>query len=175
AGWPQAAQANGALASASCSVPPTSRSASGEQPVPPGRLAKPPSGRRTVRPRATIPSGRSGGTGRRAGLKIRWPSGRVGSIPTFGTRNRSGDRTETRCTDGPARMRAMASRVGILTGGGDCPGLNAVIRAVARRSLDRGWDVVGVREGWRGLVEGKYDAPLGYREISGLLPRGGTI
>ena len=72
-------------------------------------------------------------------------------------------------------MRTMASRVGILTGGGDCPGLNAVIRAVARRSLDRGWDVVGVREGWRGLVEGKYDAPLGYREISGLLPRGGTI
>jgi phosphofructokinase-like protein len=68
----------------------------------------------------------------------------------------------------------MAKRIGILTGGGDCPGLNAVIRAVARRSLDRGWEVVGVREGWRGLVEGKY-TPLGYREISGLLPRGGTI
>ena len=46
-------------------------------------------------------------------------------------------------------------RVGVLTGGGDCPGLNAVIRAVARRSLDRGWEVVGVREGWRGLVESK--------------------
>src|SRR5688500_9851467 len=66
------------------------------------------------------------------------------------------------------------ARVGVLTGGGDCPGLNAVIRAVARRSLDRGWDVVGVRAGWRGLVEGRVES-LGYREISGILPRGGTI
>jgi ATP-dependent phosphofructokinase / diphosphate-dependent phosphofructokinase len=65
-------------------------------------------------------------------------------------------------------------RVGVLTGGGDCPGLNAVIRAVTRRSLDRGWEVLGVREGWRGLVDGKVQ-PLGYREISGILPRGGTI
>jgi 6-phosphofructokinase 1 len=62
----------------------------------------------------------------------------------------------------------------VLTGGGDCPGLNAVIRAVARRSLDRDYEVVGVREGWRGLVEGLFE-PLGPREISGLLPRGGTI
>jgi 6-phosphofructokinase 1 len=68
----------------------------------------------------------------------------------------------------------VASRIGILTGGGDCPGLNAVIRAVARRSLDRGAEVVGVREGWRGLVDGLFQ-PLGYREISGILPRGGTI
>jgi 6-phosphofructokinase 1 len=68
----------------------------------------------------------------------------------------------------------VADRIGILTGGGDCPGLNAVIRAVARRSLDRGADVVGIREGWRGLVEGLVQ-PLGYREISGILPRGGTI
>ena len=68
----------------------------------------------------------------------------------------------------------MAQTVGILTGGGDCPGLNAVIRAVARRSLDRGYEVVGVREGWRGLVDGRFDV-LGSREISGLLPRGGTI
>jgi phosphofructokinase-like protein len=68
----------------------------------------------------------------------------------------------------------VAGRVGILTGGGDCPGLNAVIRAVTRRSLDRGYDVVGVREGWRGLVEGLFH-PLDYRAISGILPRGGTI
>jgi phosphofructokinase-like protein len=68
----------------------------------------------------------------------------------------------------------MAKRVGVLTGGGDCPGLNAVIRAVARRSLDRDYEVVGVQEGWRGLVEGLFE-PLGPREISGLLPRGGTI
>jgi len=65
-------------------------------------------------------------------------------------------------------------RAGVLTGGGDCPGLNAVIRAVARRLLEEGWEVVGVREGWRGLVEPKLE-PLGPREISGILPRGGTI
>ena len=52
----------------------------------------------------------------------------------------------------------MARKVGILTGGGDCPGLNAVIRAVARRSLDRGYDVVGIREGWRVLVDGRFTA-----------------
>jgi 6-phosphofructokinase 1 len=68
----------------------------------------------------------------------------------------------------------MSKRVALLTGGGDCPGLNAVIRAVTRRSLDRGCEVVGVREGWRGLVEGKMQ-PLDDRAISGILPRGGTI
>jgi len=68
----------------------------------------------------------------------------------------------------------VAGRVGILTGGGDCPGLNAVIRAVTRRSLDRGYEVVGIRAGWRGLVEGVFH-PLDARAISGILPRGGTI
>ena len=68
----------------------------------------------------------------------------------------------------------MAKRIGILSGGGDCPGLNAVIRAVGRRSFQRGYDVVGVRDGWRGLVEDDLE-PLGPREISGILPRGGTI
>jgi ATP-dependent phosphofructokinase / diphosphate-dependent phosphofructokinase len=65
-------------------------------------------------------------------------------------------------------------KVGVLTGGGDCPGLNAVIRAVSRRSFARGHEVVGIREGWRGLVEAKFEL-LGPREVSGLLPRGGTI
>jgi phosphofructokinase-like protein len=65
-------------------------------------------------------------------------------------------------------------RVGVLTGGGDCPGLNAVIRAVARRCFAGGHEVVGVREGWRGLVDGVFQ-PLGPREVSGILPRGGTI
>jgi phosphofructokinase-like protein len=65
-------------------------------------------------------------------------------------------------------------RVGVLTGGGDCPGLNAVIRAVVRRSVARGHEVIGVQEGWRGMVEGLFE-PLGPREISGILPRGGTI
>jgi ATP-dependent phosphofructokinase / diphosphate-dependent phosphofructokinase len=65
-------------------------------------------------------------------------------------------------------------KVGVLTGGGDCPGLNAVIRAVSRRSFACGHEVVGIREGWRGLVDGRFE-PLGPREVSGLLPRGGTI
>jgi ATP-dependent phosphofructokinase / diphosphate-dependent phosphofructokinase len=68
----------------------------------------------------------------------------------------------------------VAKRIGILTGGGDCPGLNAVIRAVTRRSLHRGWDVAAVREGWRGLVDGIVQ-PLEARDVSGILPRGGTI
>ena len=66
------------------------------------------------------------------------------------------------------------AKLGILTGGGDCPGLNAVIRAVGRRSFQRGHEVVGIRDGWRGLVEDELE-PLGPREISGILPRGGTI
>jgi len=65
-------------------------------------------------------------------------------------------------------------RAGVLTGGGDCPGLNAVIRAVTRRLLSEAWEVFGIRAGWRGLVEAKLE-PLGPREISGILPRGGTI
>src|SRR5207247_5734153 len=65
-------------------------------------------------------------------------------------------------------------KVGVLTGGGDCPGLNAVIRAAGRRVMTRGGEVVGVRDGWKGLVDGLFE-PLGPREISGLLPRGGTI
>jgi phosphofructokinase-like protein len=65
-------------------------------------------------------------------------------------------------------------RIGMLTGGGDCPGLNAVIRAVTRRALDRGDQVVGVMHGWRGLIEGT-NRPLSASDISGILPRGGTI
>jgi len=68
----------------------------------------------------------------------------------------------------------VAKTIGILTGGGDCPGLNAVIRAVVRESDAAGWDCVGILEGWRGLVEGLFrDLPL--RDVSGILPRGGTI
>jgi 6-phosphofructokinase 1 len=65
-------------------------------------------------------------------------------------------------------------RIGILTGGGDCPGLNAAIRAVTRRSIDSGWEVVGLRDGWKGLVEGTTQE-LGRQRVSGILPRGGTI
>jgi 6-phosphofructokinase 1 len=66
-------------------------------------------------------------------------------------------------------------RIGVLTGGGDCPGLNAVIRAIVRNGVEhRGHEFVGYRDGWRGPLEG--DAgPLGVPEVRGILPRGGTI
>ena len=66
-------------------------------------------------------------------------------------------------------------RVGVLTGGGDCPGLNAVIRAVVRRGVQEyGFEFVGFRDGWRGPLEGA-TCPLGIQEVRGILPRGGTI
>src|SRR5260221_6562921 len=73
-----------------------------------------------------------------------------------------------------ALRRLEAMRIGVLTGGGDCPGLNAVIRAVARRAWARGHDVVGVREGWRGMLEQQFQ-PLRAAQISGILPRRRTI
>ena len=66
--------------------------------------------------------------------------------------------------------------IGVLTGGGDCPGLNAVIRAVVRRAVvSNGWGVMGIREGWRGLMEADLVGPLPLRSVSGILHRGGTI
>ncbi|HHT9124652.1 MAG TPA: 6-phosphofructokinase [Candidatus Brocadiia bacterium] len=66
-------------------------------------------------------------------------------------------------------------KIGILTGGGDCPGLNAAIRAVVRKSiLDYGSDVIGILEGWRGLIEGLTER-LDLNKVSGILPKGGTI
>lgn len=66
-------------------------------------------------------------------------------------------------------------RIGVLTGGGDCPGLNAVIRAVVRKGVaEYGHEFIGFRDGWRGPVEGK-TMPLGVPEVRGILPRGGTI
>lgn len=66
-------------------------------------------------------------------------------------------------------------RVGVLTGGGDCPGLNAVIRAVVRRGVKEfGFDFVGFRDGWRGPLEG-HTMELGIQQCRGILPRGGTI
>ncbi|MBM2821823.1 MAG: 6-phosphofructokinase [Thermoleophilia bacterium] len=63
---------------------------------------------------------------------------------------------------------------GVLTGGGDCPGLNAAIRAVTRRLMADDHDVVGIRNGWRGLTEDAV-VPLTRRAVAGILPRGGTI
>ncbi len=65
-------------------------------------------------------------------------------------------------------------RVGILTAGGDCPGLNAVIRAAARRLLAHGHEPVGLRRGYRGLAERDHVA-LDQKGVSGILPLGGTI
>ena len=66
-------------------------------------------------------------------------------------------------------------RVGVLTGGGDCPGLNAVIRAVVRKGVAvYGHEFVGFRDGWKGPLDG-VTKPLGIAEVRGILPRGGTI
>ncbi len=64
--------------------------------------------------------------------------------------------------------------IGILTGGGDCPGLNAVIRAVVRRSAMLGYKVLGIKNGWLGLLKHTAE-PLSLLSVSGILPRGGTI
>ena len=66
-------------------------------------------------------------------------------------------------------------KVGVLSGGGDAPGINAVIRAVVRKGiLSYGDEMIGIQDGWRGLVENKL-IPLNLKTISGLLPRGGSI
>src|SRR3954451_5651009 len=66
-------------------------------------------------------------------------------------------------------------RIGVLTGGGDCPGLNAVIRAVVRKGAGvYGHEFVGFRDGWKGPLE-NITMPLGIPEVRGILPRGGTI
>jgi ATP-dependent phosphofructokinase / diphosphate-dependent phosphofructokinase len=74
---------------------------------------------------------------------------------------------------GTARLCPM--RVGVLTGGGDCPGLNAVIRAIVRRGIQEyGLEFVGFRDGWRGPLEAD-TVPLDVPAVRGILPRGGTI
>ena len=66
-------------------------------------------------------------------------------------------------------------RIGILTGGGDCPGLNAVIRAVVRKGVtEHGDEFVGFRDGWRGVLE-EDTVPMDLAAVRGLLPRGGTV
>ena len=65
-------------------------------------------------------------------------------------------------------------KIGMLTGGGDCPGLNAVIRAIVRKSLTYGWECIGIENGWKGLVD-IYTRPLDINSVSGILQKGGTI
>jgi ATP-dependent phosphofructokinase / diphosphate-dependent phosphofructokinase len=71
-------------------------------------------------------------------------------------------------------LATMKKRIGILTAGGDCPGLNAVIRAVVRRAVADECEILGIKNGWRGLVEGDVE-PLTRSSVTGILPRGGTI
>ncbi len=72
-------------------------------------------------------------------------------------------------------MYGPGMRIGVLTGGGDCPGLNAVIRAAVRKGSEvHGHEFLGYRDGWRGPLEGA-TMPLGVPETRGILPRGGTI
>ncbi len=68
----------------------------------------------------------------------------------------------------------MAARIGILTGGGDCPGLNPVIRAVVRKGILEGFDILGIKNGWKGMIENDTTS-LDLSSISGILPKGGTI
>src|SRR5918997_2028204 len=75
---------------------------------------------------------------------------------------------------GPRPSREPPVRIGVLTGGGDCPGLNAVIRSVVRTaSTHYGSEVIGFRDGWRGLLEDR-TTPLDIAAVDGLLTRGGT-
>ena len=67
------------------------------------------------------------------------------------------------------------TNIGILTSGGDCPGLNAVIRAVVKTASKRGWKTLGVRSGFEGLLEPVSCSQLEYKAMDGLLNRGGTI
>jgi len=65
-------------------------------------------------------------------------------------------------------------KIGIFTGGGDCPGLNPVIRAAVRHSINQGNEVIGFKDGWKGLIENKY-LKLDADAVSGILSKGGTI
>ncbi|MDP4116882.1 MAG: ATP-dependent 6-phosphofructokinase [Bacteroidota bacterium] len=71
-------------------------------------------------------------------------------------------------------VRSKVKRIGILTGGGDCPGLNAVIRGVTKPAQDFGMSVLGIIDGFEGLVEGR-SKELSNEDVSGILARGGTI
>jgi len=86
----------------------------------------------------------------------------------------SRDSSEDAATTAERAFSEWDMRVGILTGGGDCPGLNAVIRAVVRKIHNAGGEVLGILEGWRGLVEDR-TRPLSVEETDGIIGQGGTI
>ncbi|HEY41467.1 MAG TPA: 6-phosphofructokinase [Dehalococcoidia bacterium] len=65
-------------------------------------------------------------------------------------------------------------RIGVLTSGGDAPGMNAAIRAVVRTGIDKGWEVFGIQRGYTGLINGEV-VPLGLRDVGGIIQLGGTM
>ncbi len=69
----------------------------------------------------------------------------------------------------------MSERIGIVTGGGDCPGLNAVIRAVTKAAAKRGWETIGFLGGYEGILDPQRYVTLDYQKLGSLLTRGGTI
>ena len=71
-------------------------------------------------------------------------------------------------------MAQVKGRLAVLTGGGDCPGLNAVIRAVVKTALKNGYEIYGIENGFNGLITGTMKL-MDYASVSGILPRGGTI
>jgi len=72
-------------------------------------------------------------------------------------------------------VKGSLKKIGVVTGGGDCPGLNAVIRAVVKTAVNQyGMEVIGIEDGFSGLINNQF-RPLGLAEVSGILPRGGTI
>jgi 6-phosphofructokinase 1 len=73
-----------------------------------------------------------------------------------------------------AEGEEAAMRIAVLTGGGDAPGMNAAVRAVARAAFNRGWEVMGVWAGYKGLSEGRI-YPLDRRRLGGIIHRGGTV
>ncbi len=88
---------------------------------------------------------------------------------------------ELRKGGGRARLKAMKNtterkrRVGVVTGGGDCPGLNAAIRAVVLGALNRGWEVMGIERGFEGLLATEGLAPMTRERVRGIIQMGGTI
>ncbi|MFA6798090.1 MAG: 6-phosphofructokinase, partial [Bacteroidales bacterium] len=69
---------------------------------------------------------------------------------------------------------SMIKKIGVLTSGGDAPGMNAAIRAVVRAALRHNLEVVGIRKGYKGLIDGEF-VPLASRDVSNIIQRGGTI
>jgi len=71
-------------------------------------------------------------------------------------------------------MALSIRRIGVLTSGGDAPGMNAAIRAVTRKAIVQGWEVFGIQDGYLGLIEDRFK-PLGPRDVGGIIGRGGTV